>query len=373
MSQRILFITSGLGVGGAERALERLLPELQKRGHACAVLSLREPQEVGQHLRAAGIPVFELGMSPSRPNLCGLWNLWRIARNFRPDVLQGWMYHGDIAAQLARVVCPGAKVVLGVHQTLARLELESKMTRLVIRADAWLSCLSTHAVYVAHAAQVQHEAAGFRAKGTVLPNGIDTEQFKPDALARRVFRESLGIGRGEMLVGMVGRFHPAKNHAGFLRAAATVAERRPDARFVLIGAGVTAENPDLVPLLDNAALRGKVHLLGAREDVSRCLPGFDLAVLSSVQEALPNVVAEAMSCGIPCVVTDVGDAALMVGETGWVVPPQQDEALAASIVAALEKGRDGLRIRADKARLRAEKLFSHTQVAEHYERFYRSL
>jgi len=370
---RVLFISSGLGVGGAERALERLLPELQIRGITCAVLSLREPQEIGCRLREWGIPVFELGMSPSRPNLCGLWQLWRIVRRFRPDILQGWMYHGDIAAQLARVVCPKAKVVLGVHQTLARLELESFLTRLVIRTDALLSRLGTRAIYVAHAAQIQHETAGFRAAGVVLPNGINTTQFKPDRLARRAFRESLGIGEEELLVGMVGRFHPAKNHEGFLRAAAKVAEYRSDARFVLIGADVTDDNPCLAPLTTVASLRGRVHLLGSREDVPQCLAGFDLAVLSSIQEALPNVVAEAMSCGVPCVVTDVGDAARMVGETGWVVPPQRDEALAASIITALEEGRKGLEARGIKAHLRAEKLFSHTQVAERYERFYRAL
>lgn len=373
MSLRVLFVTSGLGVGGAERALERLLPGLREQGVECAVVSLREPQEVGQSLRDLGIPVFELGMRPSRPSPVGLLRLWKIVRSFRPDILQGWMYHGDLGAHLARLAAPRARVVLGIHQTLARLELESRATRLVISADAWLSRFARRALYVARAAQVQHEAAGFRAPAIVLPNGIDTQRFVPEESRRRTFRSALGLGEGELLVGMVGRFHPAKNHAGFLRAAAQVAERVPQARFVAIGAGVTTENAQLAALAEAPSLRGKVFLLGAREDVPDCIPGFDLYVLSSIQEALPNVVGEAMSAGVPCVVTDVGDAAWMIAETGWVVPPAQDEALAQTICAALEQGKNALKAQGAAARERAEQELACARVVERYERFYRSL
>lgn len=373
MSLRVLFVTSGLGVGGAERALESLLPGLRERGVECAVVSLREPQEVGQRLRELGVPVFELGMRPSRPSPAGLLRLWKTVRAFRPDILQGWMYHGDLATHLARLVAPRARVVLGIHQTLARLELECRITRLVIRADAFLSRYARRALYVARAAQVQHEAAGFMAPAIVLPNGIDTQRFTPDVVKREAFRAALGLGTAELLIGMVGRFHPAKNHAGFLRAAARVAERVPQARFVAIGAEVTMENPQLAPLANVPALHGKVFLLGQREDVPDCLPGFDLYVLGSIQEALPNVVGEAMSAGVPCVVTDVGDAAWMIGETGWVTPPAQDEALAQTICVALDEGRDALQARGTLARARAEQELSRTRVVEQYEAFYRSL
>jgi glycosyltransferase involved in cell wall biosynthesis len=373
MSLRVLFVTSGLGVGGAERALESLLPGLQTQGIECAVVSLREPQAVGESLRALGVQVFELGMRPSRPSLAGLWRLWQIVRAFRPDVLQGWMYHGDLAAHLARLAAPRARVVLGIHQTLARLELESRATRLVIRADAWLSRFARRALYVAQAAQVQHEAAGFCAPAIVLPNGLDTGRFTPDVGKREAFRAALKISADELLVGMVGRLHPAKNHAGFLRAAALVAERMPQARFVAIGAGVTMDNPQLAELASAPALRGRVFLLGQREDVPDCLPGFDLSVLCSIQEALPNVVGEAMSSGLPCIVTNVGDAAWMIGDTGWVVPPAQDEALADAICKALAEGREAQRERGRLARQRAEQELSRTRVVERYAAFYRSL
>lgn len=370
---RVLFVTTGLGVGGAERALERLLPRLVEQGLAVAVVSLREPQVVGASLRALGIDVTELGMAPSRPSLAGLWRLWRAVRGFRPDVIQGWMYHGDLAAHLARLAAPHAKVVLGIHQTLARLELESSATRAVIRADAWFSRFAARALYVARAAQVQHEAAGFRAVGVVLPNGVDTAQFRPDPAQRAAARRQLGVAEGELLVGMVGRLHPAKNHTGFLRAAVRVAAENPAARFLLIGLNVTADNPELAPLLAEPALQGRVTLLGPREDVPQLLPALDLYVLSSIQEALPNVVAEAMSCGVPCVVTDVGDAAWMVGDTGWVVPPAEDRLLADLIGQALREGPSALAARGGSARIRATSQLAADAVAARYAELYRAL
>lgn len=373
MTRRVLFVTSGLGVGGAERALERLLPRLQEQGMTCAVLSLREPQEVGATLRALGIDVFELGMQPSRPTLSGLWRLWRVVRRFRPDIIQGWMYHGDLAAQLARLAVPHARVVLGIHQTLARLELESRLTRLVIRADALLSRFAAGAIYVANAAREQHEAAGYKARGVVLPNGIDIRQYQPDEALRMAARAEIGVGGDELLVGMVGRLHPSKNHPGFLCAAASVAATHPKVRFVLMGQGVTADNPALMHWLDEPALDGRVVLLGPRDDVPKLLPALDLYVLSSIQEALPNVVAEAMSCGVPCVVTDVGDAAWMVGEAGWVVPPAQDQRLADMIERALLLGTDGLAERGRAARRRVEEELSIDLVASRYAGFYKAL
>lgn len=372
-ARRVLFVTTGLGVGGAERALERLLPRLQAQGLAVAVVSLREPQEVGPALRALGIEVFELGMAPSRPTLAGLWRLWRAVRAFRPDVIQGWMYHGNLAAQLARCVVPRARVVLGIHQTLARLELESRATRWVIRADACLSRLAAKILYVAQAAVADHERAGYAARAVVLPNGLDTDVYRADPAARATTRAMLGLGEEAVLIGMVGRFHPAKNHAGFLGAAARVAGDYPHARFLFAGLDVTSENPALASLIDAPALRGKVFALGPREDVPALLAGCDLYVLSSIQEALPNVVAEAMSSGLPCVVTDVGDAALMVGDTGWVSPSAEADALADVISRALSAGPSALAERGRAARARAQTLFAAGAVAARYAELYRSV
>ncbi|PLK48676.1 glycosyltransferase [Uliginosibacterium sp. TH139] len=370
--RRVLFVTSGLGVGGAERALERLLPGLQAQGLSVAVVSLREPQAVGQSLRALGVEVFELGMAPSRPTPMGLWRLWGVVRTFRPDVIQGWMYHGNLAAQVARLAVPRAAVVLAIHQTLARPELESLATRAVIRCDALLSRFAAKILYVAQAAVAQHEAAGYAQRALVLPNALDTALFRPDAVARAASRAMLGVQDDELLIAMIGRLHPAKNHAGFLRAAALVAEAWPAARFLCAGLGVTPDHPALAAQVEQAVLQGKVFLLGPREDVPALLAGCDLSVLSSIQEALPNAVAEAMSCGLPCVVTNVGDAGRMIGDTGWLIEPGDDELLAHAIELALGEGLPALQARGQAARQRIEQSFAVDAVAASYAQMYRS-
>lgn len=370
---RILFVTTGLGVGGAERALEQLLPRLSAQGMAVALVSLREPQPVGERLRALGIAVHELGMAPSRPSLAGLWRLWQVVREFRPDLIQGWMYHGNLAAQLARLAAPRARVLLGVHQTLAQLALESRATRLVIRLDALLSRLAASVLYVAQAAQRDHEAAGYVRRGVLLPNAVDAERFRPDAAARAAVRAQLGLGEDALLVGMVGRFHPAKNHVAFLQAAAWVAEALPQVRFLLAGLAVTPDNPVLAPLLAAPSLQGRVFALGPREDVPQLLAACDLYVLASIQEALPTVVAEAMCCGLPCVVTDVGDAARMVGDTGWVTPLADADALAGEMLLALREGHPALAARGAAARERACAMFAADSVVVGYRQLYQSL
>ncbi len=160
---------------------------------------------------------------------------------------------------------------------------------------------------------------------------------------------------------------------GFLRAAECVASVFPEARFLCVGQDVVAENPALKPLLEAPGLRGRVFMLGPRDDVPALLAGCDLSVLSSIQEALPNVVAEAMSCGLPCVVTRVGDAAQMIGDTGWSVEPGDDELLAHAIEQALAEGLPALRLRGEAARQRAVQLFAVEAVSERYAQLYREL
>jgi glycosyltransferase involved in cell wall biosynthesis len=371
---RVLFISSGLGVGGAETALERLIPHLQARRVVCEVASLGEIGEVGARMLSVGITVHALGMKPPKPSLRGLWRLFRLVRHFKPDVIQGWMYHGNIAAQLARLAAPRAVVLGAIHQTLARPEMDPWTTRVVIRLDALLSHFAKRTIYVAHSAAEQHVARGYSKRAaTVLPNGVDTRRFAPDPQIRQAMRSELGLSDGDFVIGTVGRFHPVKDQAGFLRAAIEVAQRFPQARFVMAGAGLDSENTALAPLAMHPALQGRLSMLGAREDVPRLMQALDLFVLSSLSEGLPNVVAEAMSCGVPCLVTNVGDAAWMVAETGWVVAPNDAAALAAGMGEAIAVGLEQLAMRGKAARARMEAEMAIGAVALRYLALYQDL
>ncbi|MEC5387673.1 glycosyltransferase [Uliginosibacterium sp. H3] len=371
---RVLFISSGLGVGGAETALERLIPHLQAKRVICEVVSLREEGEVGARMMSVGITVHALGMQPPKPSLQGLLRLFRVVRHFKPDVIQGWMYHGNIAAHIARLAAPRAVVLGAVHQTLARPELDPWTTRAVIRLDALLSHLGSRTIYVAHSAAEQHVAHAYSKRAAVvLPNGFDTRRFAPDAEVRRGMRKHLGFADGDFVIGTVGRFHLVKDHAGFLKAAIEVAQRFAHVRFVMAGAGLDAGNAALAPLLTHPALQGRVAMLGARNDVPQLMQALDVFVLSSLSEGLPNVVAEAMSCAVPCVVTRVGDAPWMVADTGWVVPPGVPASLAAGMAAAVVMEPALLAQRGKAARVRVESELAISGVARRYIELYEDL
>jgi glycosyltransferase involved in cell wall biosynthesis len=207
----------------------------------------------------------------------------------------------------------------------------------------------------------------------VLPNGFDLDAFQPDPAARGSVRQELGISEETPLIGLVARFHPQKDHHNFMQAAAQLHARLPNVHFLLCGAGVTPENPALAQWVEEAGLRANVHLLGVRQDVPRLSAALDIATSSSSGEGFPNVVGEAMACGVPCVVTDVGDAALIVGETGRVVPPHDAQALADAWHDLLNAGEDYRYELGMAARRRVQECFSMTTISRRYEQLYEEI
>ena len=324
---RLLFVTAGLGRGGAEGFLVRLAGGLASRGHHCAVASLGSNGPLAAELAASGIPVSEVGRGVVSPS----WRLARLARAFRPDVVQGWMYRANLAACLAvRAPESRAALVWSIRQGLNDLEISPWLTRTTIAWNARWSHLPFAIVYNAKSAASQHEASGFRTDRTrVVPNGIDVSTRRPDADARLRIRTSLGIPDGAFVVGFFARWHPVKNHRGFVEGAALFARRRKNVRFILAGAGVDAENAALASWLNTAGISESCVLLGERSDVSELFAALDVATLASLGEALPNAILEAMAAGVPCVAPDVGDIAELIGTTGVVVPADDAGALAA--------------------------------------------
>lgn len=370
---RVCFVTSGLGAGGAENALLRLAPALRDFDIEPAVVSLRDVGPIGALLRAKGIPVAALGL----PSISGLaLALPRLAaslRELRPDVLQGWMYHGNLAATLgARLPAAPNALFWSVRQTLATAQLDKTLTRWVNGLSARLSSLPRHVIYCAATARADHERAGYSPeRGVVIPNGFDTQRWRPDAERRAAMRRELDIPDDAPVVGHVARLHPAKDHDTMLRAAADVARRIPRAIFVLAGEGTGPDSPYITRLVDAAGLRSNVRLLGYRDDLENVIPGFDVACLSSRAEALPNAVGEAMSCGVPCAATDVGDVRELIDETGRIVPPREPTALAEAIVALLSMSAEARKSLGDAARRRIEQRYSVQHAAAAFAALYR--
>jgi glycosyltransferase involved in cell wall biosynthesis len=373
----ILHVMPDLNPGGAELMMKRLIeshladPRFEHR-----VISLRELRAVGPPLLAQGVQVEALGLT-SMARLPGtLWRLFRRIRAARPDVVQTWMYHSDLLGGLAAQMAGCRRILWGVR--IADIGAQAgipRMTSWIRSACARLSSrIPTRIVYVAESARRIHEALGYDpAKSIVIPNGYRMPEPAPEDRGAAAIRSELGLGGSELVIGSAGRFSVQKDFRSFVRACARIAGQLPEARFVIAGREIVPANAELAGWIAETGHADRFHLLGERADLNACLAGLDVFCLHSLQEGLPNVVAEAMAVGIPCVVTDVGDAARLVGETGTIVPPADVDALAAALLAMLRRPDQERRALGAAARSRIAEYFSMDSVRARYERLYEEL
>jgi len=316
---KTLHIITGLNTGGAERALYALLAGGLADRFTCAVLSLSDEGTMGAPIHALGVPVYSLGMRPGLPGPRTVLRLRSLMQQLQPDVVQGWMYHGNLAASLATHLAPNQPALAwNVRQCLYDLANEKPLTRQVIRANRLLSRRPDAIVYNSKLSRKQHELFGFSAgRGAIIPNGFDVDLLKPDPVVGVAIRRELGLPTGVPVVGHVARFHPMKDHAGFLRAAVEVARRLPQVQFLLVGRDVSPDNPALSGVIPTDILPRFVFC-GERRDATRLMQAMDVLCSSSAWgEGFPNVLGEAMACGVPCVTTDVGE-----GLSPWLRSPK---------------------------------------------------
>jgi len=372
---RIVHVISGLELGGAETMLHQLLAGTDRERFQSEVISMTTRGPVGERIEALGIPVHALGMKRGLPTPWHLLPLIRRLRWARPDVIQTWMYHADLFGGFAGRLAGRIPVVWGIHHT--RLERESTPagTLWTARVNARLSHhLPAKIVCCSEATRRVHVQMGYAAgKMLVIPNGTDLGRFRPDPQARRSVRAELGLDPEALLIGMVARFHPQKDHHTFVRAASLLADQ-PGVHFLLCGKEITGQNVELSGWIGGTGIGSRIHLLGLREDIPRVVAALDIATLSSSHgEGSPLVVGEAMASGVPCVVTDVGDSAEIVGATGLVVAPRRPEALAEAWRELIEGGPE-LRGRLGQlARQRVEERYSLPATVSMYQHLYSSL
>lgn len=365
----VLHIITGLGDGGAEAVLYRLVSNATESRHA--VISLTDAGKYGPLLVAAGIPVTCLNMPRGRITAAGLWRLWRSIRQTRPDVVQTWMYHADLLGGLAARLAGVRNICWGIHHTTLDPGHSARSTILVAKACARLSRLVPHRIICcAEKSRAIHAALGYdAARMTVVPNGYDLSVFQLDPRAGAALRADLGLAPQAPVLGFVARFDPLKDHGTLLAALILLREQGLRPTCLLVGTGMAADNAALSRMLATAGLGEQIRLLGRRSDIPAVMSALDLHVMSSNSEAFPNVLAEAMACGTPCVSTDVGDAAAILGVTGRIVPPRDPAALAAAIAGMLAL-RDGPDWQAQRriARQHVAEHFSLERMVENYRR-----
>jgi glycosyltransferase involved in cell wall biosynthesis len=329
----VLHIITGLNDGGAEAVLFNLVRSTASFEHK--VISLMGPGKYGPKMEAEGIEVSYLGLSSSLPSLLKLLRLTSKVRSAAPDVVQCWMYHADLLGGYASWRAGVRAIVWGLHHTTLDREGTKWATRKLVRVNAWASSwLPNRIISCSRNGNEVHREIGYPAdKMVVVHNGYNTAAFQPDNEARAAIRAEFNISDDQILLGCVARFNPQKDHQNLILGFAEVTKTYPNARLLLIGPGLTVENNEITALIAQTGLKDLVTLVGPRADIPAIMNGLDLHVLGSAfGEAFPNVLSEAMSCGTPCVATDVGDSATIVGDTGRIVPPRDSMALANAIL-----------------------------------------
>lgn len=319
---RVMHVITGLNPGGAETWLARLLLRLPPERFACRVVSLLEGGAMAGVIRSMGVPVESLGMGRGLPDPRGLWRLSRLMRAHRPQVVQTWLYHADLLGLLAaRLSGCGAAVSWGLRCAYMDLAQYGLGTRLTLSACVALSGWPEAVTANSQAGAEHHRALGYRPRRLeVLENGVDGGRFCPDAVARGRLRGEWGVAEGAPLVGLVARVDPMKGHGVFCRAAEELLRVRPDARFLFCGEGTEPGGAELGGLIARHGLEGAALRLGRREDMPQVYAALDALVLPSLGEGFPNALLEALSCAVPCVSLDVGDARTMCGPGGLVAP-----------------------------------------------------
>ena len=369
---KLVLIITGLSTGGAEIMLLKLLQNMNRSRFKPTVISLTSMGEIGPRIENLGIPVHVLGMKPGSPSPIKFMQLVRLLRSSKPDVVHTWMYHADLLGGLAARMSGIKSIAWGIrHSNLSR-EHNKRTTLLVMKICAHISdWLPRRILTCSEKAQNIHAEEGYCAEKMVLiPNGFDLSRFQLDEGARDTVRAELGVGTNTLLVGMIARDDPQKNHSGFIDAAAIVHKALPQIHFVLAGAGIDRSNNALMSLINRAGLSEHVHLLARRDDIPRLMASFDLLASSSLGEAFPNVLGEAMACGVPCVVTDVGDSAEIVGDAGRVVASGDMNGLSQNIIDLLQMPIEKRTQLGILARQRVSERYDIGDITRNYEEFY---
>lgn len=378
---RVLHVITSLEVGGAQRMLVKLCERIDRARFACEVVSLLPVPQDGPSggpagdLAALGVAVESLGMRAGLPDPRAVRRLARRLAARPPDVVQSWLYHADLVATAALRRRPELPLAWNLRCTYAPGGGGSLAARVAPRLCAWASRRPRVIVTNSLAGRRSHEALGYRPRAwRLIPNGFDLQRLRPDAEAGRRLRRELALEEGHVLIGMLARFHPMKEHSLVLSIAAELARELPEARFVLAGTGVERGSAPFERAFAAAGSPTNVVALGERRDVPALAAGFDVLLSASSRlEGFPNALGEALACGTPCVATDVGDCARVLGEGGTLVPVGDRAALTRALTTLVRAGAEARRAIGARGREHVREHFELGRVARAYEELYGEL
>jgi glycosyltransferase involved in cell wall biosynthesis len=365
---KVAHIITGLSTGGAEMMLYRLAKHHQTQGMQALVFSLVSNGELKALFQADGIRVIDLGFPRGRFSFSGFLQLIKELRAWKPDLAMCWMYHANVIGGLAAKIAGGSQVLWSIHHSTLHRKKSSRLTRLVMMTGGILSWLPAKIIFCSETARSLHLRVGYQdSRCVVIPNGFDTELFHPDPGAGVQFKLQHGIPPSKRLIGIIGRYDPQKDFNTFIKAAEMISQLEKNVNYLFCGQGLEPDNDELMGLINQAGIMGRVHLIGQSSKMAQVYQSLDLLVSSSAYgEAFPMVIGEAMACGVPCIATDLGDVRLLIGQTGLIVPPENPLAIFHAVMEFLAMPSDEYLQRQNDARQRILNNFSLPKIASQY-------
>ncbi len=362
----ILHIITGLGDGGAEHTLFKICKYDNINKHI--VISLKSPEKYFSLLKKIGVDVYSLNLNFY--SFFKVFSLIKLIRFLKPDIVQTWLVHADFIGGIAARLSGVKKIIWNVRYSNLEFGKTKIITILIIKILAKLSYIIPQSIVIVSKRAIKiYENVGYDKKKLIfIPNGYDLSILMPNEFEKISFKKNNNISTKIPLIGNVARYDPKKDHLNLLKALLIIKSKKINFHCILVGTGIDKNNLKLVQEIKKLNLSNHIKLMGQKDNIYSVMNGLDIYVQSSSYgEGFPNVVAESMACGTPCVVTDVGDSSFIVGETGWVAKPNNHIKLAIEIEKAiLENGSKKSMKRSKETRLRIENNFDIQKMITKY-------
>jgi len=368
----ILHIITDLDIGGSEIMLIKLLYHLKKDRFKNFVVSLKSNNPLKKFLKDKNILIYELNLDYSRNKFNKVLNLLKIIKNYKPDIIHTLLYHADLIGIIIGKFILNKKVIWNIRCSNMNLKKYGKSGYLVFKLCSNLSNFPNSIIFNSEIGKYYHINKGYCPKESyIIPNGFDLSVFKPDNIKRELFRAKYNINKNCICIGIASRYDMMKDHDNFLMAASLIKNKLKNIKFLMCGNNVDPDNKDLISKINYYDLHKNVILLGKLSNIIPFYQSLDIyCSSSSFGEGFPNAVGEAMACGVPCVVTDVGDCKKIVKGVGLVVPPKNSNELSKAMLKLINMSKQERKSLGLKAREKIKKNYDIKNIVKQYENLF---